>query len=181
MYTPPALSRDESLGSFLVFNKANGLLHHKSCLLSFWGKSGDPKKHKDVASSDSGPAESGGQACQPMGQHRQVRGLYRHSSTLPSWVAPLSQCLCQSFYLILSSGQALVGRNADFFFTMYLKSLVPKASLDTATDAVLQMITSCWRPQAQKGRSVWVYNLCSWAVWINFPSLVLFPVISAKY
>lgn len=64
---------------------------------------------------------------------------------------------------------------------MYLKSLFPKARLDTATDAVLQVITSCWRPQAQTGRSVWVYSLCSWAVWINFPSLVLFPVISAKY
>lgn len=91
------------------------------------GKSGDPKKHKDVASSDSGPAENGGQACQPMGQHRQVRGLYRHSSTLPSWVAPLSQCLCQSFYLILSSGQALVGRNADFFFHYVSEVIGPQS------------------------------------------------------
>ena len=64
---------------------------------------------------------------------------------------------------------------------MYLKSLVPKASLDTATDAVLQVTTYCRRHQAQTGRSAWVYSLCSWAIWINLLSLVLFPVISAKY
>lgn len=56
---------------------------------------------------------------------------------------------CASFPVSMSilplansvSGQALVGRNADFFFIMYLKSLVPKASLDTATDDNLLLET----------------------------------------